>query len=659
MPFGAKTLRAVRRPCQASEQLRPLQRDATYSAKQAGIMRLNQLALGPDCGNLCRMPPDDNPRKTSGPDEPAPTVIDPTRLLAKDELIGQVLNGRYLIQHELKRGGMGVVYLALDQQLHSRRVVIKVLLDEAFQSEYVVQKFRQEVEALSRIDHPGIVGIIDAGELQNGKPFIIMQYVEGVTLRSAISPEGMNLERTAELLKQIGRALAAAHNRGILHRDLKPDNIMLQDLGHGEEQVKIIDFGIAKVKDSVIAPSTSLNLSPGTVAYMAPEQLNGRPITAATDIFALGAITYEMVTGRKPFNPETGFELLQMQQTGVRVKPADLRPSLPIKAQEVILKALSFSPVDRYSEPREFADSFAGAIAQDLQSGAVPEPADFVLPPTQLSNEETPLAKAPPGPQPKTLQVPFRAAQAPGPSVGHGPSVSQLGLGGRADGARQSKSLFPWIAGVGVLVLAIAAVAAWTISRSRTNGPKNAPAPSATERLLSYGLTVQKMREGRPYQDPFESSGQEIFENGWKFRMNISSPQEGYLYLLNEGPAAGDATTYNMLFPETKTNNGSSRVAADQKLQTAWMRFDDHQGTEKFWLVWSASPVKELEAVTDAVNEKDQGEIKDSGKARDVQEFLKKHSSPKPEVAKDSAKKQTTVKGRGDALVSFIELEHH
>ncbi len=658
MPFGAKTLRAVRRPCQASEQLRPLRRDATYSAKQAGIMRLNQLALGPDCGNLCRMPPDDNPRKTSGPDEPAPTVMDPTQLPAKDELIGQVLNGRYLIQHELKRGGMGVVYLALDQQLHSRRVVIKVLLDEAFQSEYVVQKFRQEVEALSRIDHPGIVGIIDAGELQNGKPFIIMQYVEGVTLRSAISPEGMNLERTAELLKQIGRALAAAHKRGILHRDLKPDNIMLQDLGHGEEQVKIIDFGIAKVKDSVIAPSTSLNLSPGTVAYMAPEQLNGRPITAATDIFALGAITYEMVTGRKPFNPETGFELLQMQQTGVRVKPADLRPSLPIKAQEVILKALSFSPVDRYSEPREFADSFAGAIAQDLQSGAVPEPADFVLPPTQLSNEETPLAKAPPGPQPKTLQVPFRAAQAPGPSVGHGPSVSQLGLGGRADSARQSKNLFPWIAGVGVLVLAIAAVAAWTIMRSRTNGPKNA-LPSATERLLSYGLTVQKMREGRPYQDPFESSGQEIFENGWKFRVRLTSPQAGYLYLLNEGPAAGGATTYNLLFAASAANSNVPPVTANQKTETAWMVFDDHQGTEKFWIVWATQAVPELEAVKGVINAKDKGEIGDADRAKAVQRLLEKHSSDKSEAQKDSVNKQTNLKGKGDVLVHLMELEHH
>src|SRR5688572_12587643 len=307
------------------------------------------------------MTPDDKPNETSAQAEVAPTTLDPTTVDTVErtpkDLVGHLLNGRYAIQAELKRGGMGVVYLARDQQLHSRNVVVKVLLDQAYQSEYVVQKFRQEVEALSRIDHPGIVGIIDSGELPNGRPFIVMQYVEGVTLRSLMTREGMNLERVAEVTKQVGRALAAAHNRGIFHRDLKPDNIMLQDLGHGEEQVKIIDFGIAKVKSSVVAPSTSLNLSPGTVAYMAPEQLSGRPITAATDIFALGAIVYEMVTGRKPFNPETGFELLQMQQTGVRVKPADLRPSLPELAQGIILKALAFNPTDRQSTPREFGDS--------------------------------------------------------------------------------------------------------------------------------------------------------------------------------------------------------------------------------------------------------------------------------------------------------------
>ena len=184
-------------------------------------------------------------------------------------------------------------------------------------------------------------------------------------------------------------------------------------------------------------------------------------------------------------------------------------------------------------------------------------------------------------------------------------------------------------------------------------------AASLPQRSLVYSLTVQKMRDDKPFQGQFESSGQEIFENGWKFRMNISSPQDGYLYLLNEGPTAGEAASYNILFPEPETNSGLARVAADQKLQTDWMRFDEHQGTEKFWIVWSASPVKELDAVSGTVNERQQGAVSDIDQARAVRDFLDRHPSPKPEVAKDSAKKQTIVRAKGDTLVSFVELEHH
>ena len=284
-----------------------------------------------------------------------------------------------------------------------------------------------------------------------------------------------------------------------------------------------------------------------------------------------------------------------------------------------------------------------------------------MLPATQLSNEETPLAKAPPAAQPKTLQVPFRAAQAPDPSAqpGTGPSVAQLGLAARGDSARRSKSRFPLIAAAGVLVLAIAGVAAWAILRPRTNEPKNAPAPTATERLLSYGLTVQKMRDGRPYQDLFESSGQEIFENGWKFRVHLTSPQAGYLYLLNEGPAAGGATTYNLLFAASAANSNVPPVAANQKTETAWMVFDEHQGTERFWIVWAGEAVPELEAVKGVINAKDKGEIGDADQAKAVKNLLEKHSSDKPEAQKDSTNKQTNLKGKGDVLVHLMELEHH
>src|SRR5262249_25945246 len=151
-----------------------------------------------------------------------------------------------------------------------RKVVIKVLLEASLIDPYVVTKFRQEVEALSRIDHPNVVSVLAAGELRDGKPYIVMQYVDGVTLRSQIPIEGMDLERAALILKQMGAALDDVHERRIFHRDLKPENILLQFLKGGTEWVKIVDFGIAKVKDSVVAPSTANKVPVGTVLYMSP-----------------------------------------------------------------------------------------------------------------------------------------------------------------------------------------------------------------------------------------------------------------------------------------------------------------------------------------------------------------------------------------------------
>jgi serine/threonine protein kinase len=571
-------------------------------------------------------------------------------MFEQPELSGLTLDNRYFIEKELGRGGVGAVYLARDRKLHDKAVVIKILLEKSLQNSWVVQKFQQEKEALARVDHPGVVGILDTGELPDGKPYLVMQFIDGVTLRSLIKPEGIALESAAELIKQTGRALGAAHDKGVLHRDLKPENIMLQRLGAGEEQVKIIDFGIAKLKDSIIAPSTVTGATAGTVAYMAPEQLSGRAVSAATDVYALGAIAYEIVTGRKPFNPETGFELLEMQRGGVRVKPSDLRPSLSEEASQIILRALSFDPKERFQSARELGDALSRALAQETTFDQ--GPAEHAqIPATQLSTDANSPARQTADLSAKTMAAKFQ----PAPVQTLDGSVYPAAL---VDDSPAGK---PWLRVTVALILITAVVAGASVLIWKRNAlfGKKEVAASLPERSLNYSLTVQKMRAGKPYQDTFESSGQEIFENGWKFRMNLSSPQEGYLYLLNEGPAAGDATTYNVLFPEAKTNKGSSRVPAEQKLQTAWMRFDEHQGTEKFWLVWSASPVKELDAATDSVDEKDQGEIKDSAQARAVRDFLAKHSSPKPDVAKDSAKMQTTVKGRGDVLVNFIELAHH
>jgi serine/threonine-protein kinase len=575
-------------------------------------------------------------------DEGESSSLNETCLPPVPALIGVTLDSRYFIQKELGQGGVGAVYLAQDRKLHDKPVVIKVLLEKSLQNTWVVQKFQQEKEALARVDHPGVVGILDTGELPDGKPYLVMQFIDGVTLRSLIRPEGIPLERAADLIKQIGRALSAAHDKGIFHRDLKPENIMLQSYGGGEEQVKIIDFGIAKLKDSIVAPSTVTGATAGTVSYMAPEQLSGRPVSAAMDIYAMGAIAYELVTGRKPFNPETGFELLEMQRAGVRIKPSDLRPSLSEEACAVILRALSFDPKERFQNSRELGDALARALSEDTATFNPDRSSQAPIPATQLATDANAPARQTADLSSKTIAARFEPAK-----------VDTLGASAySAPESLDAPARRPWLmVGLGLVLLAAIVAGVFIWKRGALSG--------ARERSLAYSLTVQKMRDGKPFQGEFESSGQEIFENGWKFRMNLASPQQGYLYLLNEGPAAGDSVTYNLLFPEAKTNNGSPHVTENQNLQTAWMTFDDHQGTEKFWIVLSPTPVKELEAVTNTVTDSVQGEIKDPAQARAVRDFLQKHSSPKPEVTKDSAKKQTTVKAKGDVLVNNIELEHH
>ena len=277
----------------------------------------------------------------------------------------KLLDGRYLIIRELGRGGFGAVYLASDEKVMSKRVVVKVLHERDTAKGGGIQKFKQEVEALTRVDHPGIVGVLDTGELPSGNPYIVMRYVDGVNLRSFITPEGMALERVARLLRQIGNALTAANEKGILHRDLKPENLMLQTLSGSDEQVTIIDFGVAKIKDSLVAPSTVGPSSIGTYVYMSPEQLRGEKLTATSDIYSLGIIAYELVTGRRPFNPETVGALAEMQRQGVKIAPKDLRPSLPEEAQQVILKALSFEPADRFESARQFGASLEETITRD------------------------------------------------------------------------------------------------------------------------------------------------------------------------------------------------------------------------------------------------------------------------------------------------------
>jgi len=174
-----------------------------------------------------------------------------------------------------------------------------------------------------------------------------------------------------------------------------------------------------------------------------------------------------------------------------------------------------------------------------------------------------------------------------------------------------------------------------------------------------YSLTVQRMRDGKPYLEPFQSSGQEIFESGYQFRFNVVSAQSGYLYVFNEGPDEQiGRTLFTILYPTPAVYQGSARLEANQPLSTNWNTFEGKGDTERFWIVWSESPVVELEAARDDGFKDHDGALTNVAIIENFKQFLIKHSENKPETTKDTIGKQTFVRTNGDLLVKLLELEH-
>lgn len=280
--------------------------------------------------------------------------------------LGQVkLKERYVIEKELGRGGLGIVYLASDTHLFSRPVVIKTMLEpqNRLNDSWFREKFEKEIEALARITDRGVVGVSDNGLMPDGTPFFVMQYIEGVNLRRVMHGQGMELKRAAHIIRQLSYALSAAHEKNVIHRDLKPENAMLQTSKSGEEIVILIDFGIATVKDLQANQFSQPTRVAGTIPYMAPEQLRGEPIPAS-DIWSLGVIAYEIITGCLPFSTDNMLVLAEQQRAGVSVLPRQLRPELPLAAQAVILKALTYGPAGRYQQAQQMGEEFMRAILQ-------------------------------------------------------------------------------------------------------------------------------------------------------------------------------------------------------------------------------------------------------------------------------------------------------
>ncbi|MEP6861217.1 MAG: protein kinase, partial [Deltaproteobacteria bacterium] len=245
---------------------------------------------------------------------------------------------------------MGKVYLAEHVEI-GKRVALKVLHPSYSRMPDLVERFRREARAASKIGHPNIVDVTDSGSTADGSVYFVMEYLEGVELGSVIEREGaIDVARALRITGQICRALSAAHREGIIHRDLKPENIFLITRGGEADVVKVLDFGIAKTTEAEAARErrlTSPGMAMGTPEYMAPEQAAGRQADARTDIYSLGAIMYEMTTGLPPYSGDNFMEILTKKATIDPPVPITIRPDLPLPVSELVTAAMARNPDDR------------------------------------------------------------------------------------------------------------------------------------------------------------------------------------------------------------------------------------------------------------------------------------------------------------------------
>lgn len=272
--------------------------------------------------------------------------------------VGVTLSGRYRLQRLIATGGMGQVWEAVDSRL-GRRVAVKVLKQEFSQDPEFIERFRAEARTTAMLNHPGIAAVHDYGESQldgEGRTaYLVMELVNGEPLNSVLKRTGrLSLRHALDMLEQTGRALQVAHAAGLVHRDVKPGNILITPTG----QVKITDFGIAKAVDA--APVTQTGMVMGTAQYIAPEQALGHDATPSSDVYSLGVVGYEVVSGKRPF---TGDGALTVAMKHIKEPPPPLPAELPPNVRELIEITLVKNPAMRYRSGGPFADAVSAVRA--------------------------------------------------------------------------------------------------------------------------------------------------------------------------------------------------------------------------------------------------------------------------------------------------------
>src|ERR671937_544555 len=392
-------------------------------------------------------------------------------MAVSDTLIGTLFDGRYQVERKLGAGGMANVYLAEDQEL-GRRVAIKILNDRHAADDQFVERFRREAKNAPALSHPNIVSVYDRGTAE-GTYYIAMEYLDGRSLKELIVSRGPAPVKTAvEYARQILAAVGFAHRHGIVHRDIKPHNVLVAG---DEGRVKVTDFGIAR---SGASQMTEVGSIIGTAQYLSPEQARGSPVDQTSDLYSVGIVLYEMLTGQVPFTGETPLEIAMKHLSAVPLPPSELRPEVPHDLDLIVLRALAKNPQDRYQSASEM-DADLASVSRGLAiSTQTADAATAVLSGTSVA------AAAP------TAVVPRPTVAPPPPPSPAAPA----GYYGYEEPPPRRRPVWPWL--LALLLLVGAGFAAWfAYTKIQHELNANKPVPVDNYVGLPEQLAVAKVRD--------------------------------------------------------------------------------------------------------------------------------------------------------------------
>lgn len=492
------------------------------------------------------------------------------------------------------RGGMSQVYIARDKHL-GRKVALKLFPRSLSADTDRIRRFKQEARAASALNHPNIVTVYEIAE-SDGHLFIATEYVAGETLEERLRRGHIPVSEVLSVGRQLASALTAAHDAGIIHRDIKPGNIMIRSDG----TLKLLDFGLARVENALLggkleqsAHAAERLTVPGTVfgtpAYMSPEQCKCEVVDLRTDLWSAGAVLYELLSSHPAFAeasvPETLVAILNRQ------------PPLPSQNNQEVPEAL---------------DRLVMKLLQKSREARVSSSAELLLALDELSRTE----KA------------------------------------RYQSVSPAKKRLPAYASRLVLVAIVGICLLLTFYLGRRPSPRLTAIP-AHNLQIDYWLTVQNLSVDGRINRSFESPGNASLPPNCRFRFNVRSKQDGYLYLLNEASTSISPRQLTNLFPSPFRNGGSAKAVANQVLTTGWFRINKQVGTETVWLIWAPKSLRPLDELRSLMNAQWKGVIVEPEQRKAVESLLSRHQS---EAWIEPTGKRVRLSENGQILVRKIEI---